>query len=264
MAIANALAFLLYLCCGALLIRNFVHSSSPRAPLPVNLLIIITLIFHGADIYFTMEKAGGWDLSLFSTLSISAWIMALITLVAGTRFPKAHPGIIVYPLIAFILMFQSSLDPKQGGPLSNPALEWHILLSLTAYSLFTLAAIQAIILAIQERRLRQHRLTPLLHRLPPLQTMEHALFQFIYTGFAFLTTGLFTGFLFVNDLFAQHLIHKTILSLISWLVFAILLWGRHQYGWRGKTAIKWTMTGFVFLVLAYLGSKLVLEFILAN
>jgi len=84
------------------------------------------------------------------------------------------------------------------------------------------------------------------------------------TGFIFLTMGLFTGLLFIEDIFAQHLLHKTVLSIIAWCVFATLLWGRRQYGWRGKTAIKWTLIGFSFLVLAYFGSKLVLEFFIAN
>jgi len=142
------------------------------------------------------------------------------------------------------------------------ALEWHILLSLTAYSLFTLAAIQAIVLAIQEQHLHQHHPAGLMRKLPPLQTMENWLFKLIFYGFVVLSLGLFSGFFFLEDLFSQHLVHKTILSLVSWVVFAILLWGRKTFGWRGKIAVRWTLTGFSFLVLAYFGSKFVLEFLL--
>ena len=92
--------------------------------------------------------------------------------------------------------------------------------------------------------------------------METLLFQMIGAGFILLSVTLFSGFLFLQDLFAQHVAHKTVLSLIAWCVFAMLLWGRWRFGWRGQTAIRWTLSGFVFLVLAFFGSKLVLELIL--
>jgi len=263
MAIANSLAFLLYLCCGAILIRHFVQRATQSTLLlPIGLLTTIALVFHASDIAFTMQAAGGWDLGLFSTLSIATWLMAFIAFLLGLKFTKAHPGMIIYPLVALSLMLKQSLPSEHAGVLNNPALEWHILLSLVAYSLFTLAALQALILAIQEQQLRQRHLAGLIRQLPPLQSMESALFQLITAGFSFLTLGLFTGLLFLEDIFAQHLLHKTVLSLIAWCVFATLLWGRQQYGWRGKTAIKWTLIGFSFLVLSYLGSKFVLEFIL--
>lgn len=263
MAIANSLAFMLYLCCGAILIRNFVQKNQQARPLPIGIVTIIALIFHAADIFFTMNSAGGWDLGLFSTLSVAAWIMAFIALLSGLKFPKAHPGMLIYPLVALSLILKQSLPTEPGTVLSPPALEWHILLSLTAYSLLSLAALQAIILAIQDKQLRDNNLAGSVRKLPPLQTMESGLFQLIKAGFFFLTIGLLTGFIFLDDIFAQHLVHKTVLSIIAWCVFATLLWGRQQYGWRGKTATKWTLIGFAFLVLAFFGSKLVLEFIIA-
>jgi ABC-type uncharacterized transport system permease subunit len=101
-----------------------------------------------------------------------------------------------------------------------------------------------------------------MRNLPALQTMETTLFQLLSTGFFLLTIGLITGFIFLEDMMDQQVAHKTVLSLIAWVVFAILLWGRKKYGWRGKTAIKWTLTGFAFLVMAYIGTKFVLEFLL--
>jgi len=265
MALANSLAFLLYLCCSAALIRNFVQRDQQSFVLfPVSILTIVALIAHGADITFTMKNAGGWDLSLFATLTVATWLMAFIAFILGSKWPKAHPGMIIYPLVALSLVLKTSLPNEQGTVLSNPALEWHILLSLAAYSLFTLAALQAIVLAIQEQQLRQRHVAGIMRKLPPLQSMEQSLFKLIVTGFIFLTIGLFTGFLFLEDIFAQHLVHKTVLSIIAWCVFATLLWGRRQYGWRGKTAIKWTLFGFSFLVLAFFGSKLVLEFFIAS
>lgn len=263
MAIANALAFLLYLSSSAILIRRFAQpdSSTVKASLPVGILIIMALLFHATDIVFTVEAAGGWNLGLFTTFSIITWLMALIALIVGSRLPRAHPGIVIYPLVALSLILKVELPSSQTSALSDPALEWHVLLSLAAYSLFMLAAIQAIILAVQEKQLRQHHVAGLIRKLPPLQTMETALFQLIITGFCLLTLGLVTGLMFVDDLLAQHLMHKTVLSVIAWCVFAALLWGRLRHGWRGRTAVKWTLVGFSFLLLAYMGSKFVLEYL---
>jgi len=265
MALANSLAFLLYLCCSVVLIRNFVQRDQQGSVLfPVSILTIVALVSHAADITFTMQNAGGWDLSLFATLEVATWLMAFIAFIFGSKWSKAHPGMVIYPLVALSLILKTSLPNEQVSVLSNPALEWHILLSLAAYSLLTLAALQAIVLAIQDQQLRQRHLAGMMRKLPPLQSMEQSLFQLITTGFIFLTIGLFTGFLFLDDIFAQHLVHKTVLSIIAWCLFATLLWGRRRYGWRGKTAVKWTLIGFSFLVLAFFGSKLVLEFFLVN
>ena len=264
MALANALAILLYLSCSVILIRYFVQRDRAEIDtiFPVSLLVLLALVFHAADIFFTMKNAGGWDLGLFSSLSIASWLMAFVTLIIGAKSPRAHPGIVIFPLVMISLVLKSNLPSTQTTTLIEPALEWHILLSLAAYSLFALAAFQAIILSIQERQLRQHHVNGIVRKLPPLQTMEQSLFQLIGAGFILLTIGLITGVIFIDNLFAQHLVHKTILSIISWIIFATLLWGRWKYGWRGNTAVKWTLVGFTLLVLAYFGSKLVLEFIL--
>jgi ABC-type uncharacterized transport system permease subunit len=264
MALANSLAFLLYLGCSAMLIRRFVQQGQTPAALsiPVGILTILALLFHGTGIFFTMQQAGGWDVSLFATVAIATWLMAFLTFLSGAKFSVAHPGIIIYPLVALSLILQVQVPEAAVKPISQPALEWHILLSLAAYSLFTLAALQAIALAIQEKQLRQRHIAGLVRKLPPLQTMESTLFNLLSAGFILLTIGLITGFTFLDDIMAQHLVHKTMLSLVAWFLFAILLWGRRRYGWRGKTAVKWTLFGFTFLALAFIGSKLILEFLL--
>ncbi|MDD1608146.1 MAG: cytochrome c biogenesis protein CcsA, partial [Methylococcaceae bacterium] len=88
------------------------------------------------------------------------------------------------------------------------------------------------------------------------------LFQMLGAGVFFLSISLISGFIFVENLFAQHLVHKTVLSILAWIIFSSLLIGRSRYGWRGQLAIQWTLIGFVSLLLAYFGSKLVLELIL--
>jgi ABC-type uncharacterized transport system permease subunit len=146
-------------------------------------------------------------------------------------------------------------------------MEWQIKLhatfALLAYSLLSIAALLAILLALQERALRRRKLDSGLFRaLPPLTLTEALLFRLIGAGFVFLTLTLLSGALFVDNLFAQHLAHKTILSIASWVVFGVLLFGRWRWGWRGSRAVRLTLAGMVVLVLAFFGSKYVLEIVL--
>ncbi|MDQ3510692.1 MAG: cytochrome c biogenesis protein CcsA, partial [Pseudomonadota bacterium] len=80
--------------------------------------------------------------------------------------------------------------------------------------------------------------------------------------FILLSAALLTGLLFVENLLAQHLVHKTVLSVVSWLAFGALLIGRWRLGWRGSVAVRWTLVAMAFLLLALFGSKFVLELVL--
>ena len=98
--------------------------------------------------------------------------------------------------------------------------------------------------------------------LPPLQLMETMLFELLWIGVILLTISIVSGVLFIDDIFAQHLVHKTVLTIVAWVLFSVLLWGRHQLGWRSQTAVRFTLAGFAILMLAFFGSKLVLELLL--
>lgn len=156
-----------------------------------------------------------------------------------------------------------------GASLDGGVAQWHLQvhigLSIFAAGLFTLAALQSLLVAVQSRYLHYVGTGRAWTReLPPLQRMETLLFGIVWAAWASLTAALLTGIVFVDDIFAQHLVHKTTLSLVSWMVFALLLWGRWQYGWRGRTALRWTWAGFGILLLAYFGSKFVLEQLLGQ
>ena len=142
----------------------------------------------------------------------------------------------------------------------------HFLVAMLAYSLFTLAVLHAILMAVTEKRLHRGRLTPLFAGLPPLLTMEALLFRLIHISFALLTLTLVSGVLFSEQIFGKALPfnHKTIFAVLSWLIFGALLIGRHRHGWRGRTALRWTFAGFGTLLLAYIGSRFVLEVILGR
>ncbi|QBQ56653.1 cytochrome C assembly family protein [Nitrosococcus wardiae] len=226
------------------------------------------VVFHGVVLANRLFTASGINLSFTDALSAAAWLMALLLLATSLKEPIENMGIAVYPFAAITLGVQN-LFPSQHiviefGTEANMVkpLEIHILISLVAYSLFALAAVQAILLAVQNKQLRNKHPGGFIRALPPLQTMENLLFQILAVGFVLLSLSLFSGILFLEDLFAQHLAHKTVFSIIAWLVFGILLWGRWRFGWRGPMAIRWTLSGFFFLMLAYFGSKLVLEIVL--
>ena len=137
----------------------------------------------------------------------------------------------------------------------------HIIISISAYSLLTIAAIQAFLVAIQDLQLKHHHTRGIVRVLPPLQLMETMLFEIIWCGVLLLTASILSGMIFLDDIFAQQLVHKTVLSIAAWTMFSILLWGHHQLGWRSKTAVRLTLSGFFILMLGYFGSKMVLELI---
>ena len=183
-------------------------------------------------------------------------------LVAGTRNVRGPFAIVQ---LAWLLLLavgapQALLDLRfPGSRLLGEDAGWqlrlHVLTSMLAYSLLTLASAQAILLAVQDNHLRRHHPGGFIRALPPLQTMESLLFEMIGVGFALLSVALVTGFIYLEDMFAQHLVHKTVLSIAAWCAFAVLLWGRWRFGWRGRTAIRWTLGGFIALMLAFFGSK---------
>ncbi len=177
--------------------------------------------------------------------------------------PVENLGIVLMPAAALTVL--AALANPGVHLLPNDAawaLKLHVIVSLLAYSVLSIASVQAVLLAIQDHHLRRHQPGGFVRALPPLQTMESLLFEMISVGFVLLTAALGTGFVFLEDMFAQHLGHKTMLSIIAWVLFAVLLWGRYRFGWRGKVAIRWALTGFAVLLLAYFGSKAVMELIL--
>ena len=151
--------------------------------------------------------------------------------------------------------------------MENWRLTLHILLSVVAAGCLTIAAAQSLLLAAQERLLHRRdgktAAGTLIQHLPPLQTMESRLFQVIGLGFLLLSASLLSGLWFIQDWFAQHLVNKTLLSISAWVIFGVLLWGRQRYGWRGRAAIQWVLTGYAVLVLAYFGSKYIFEEIIS-
>ncbi|MDH5710626.1 MAG: cytochrome c biogenesis protein CcsA [Gammaproteobacteria bacterium] len=224
----------------------------------------LALLVHAFVLYSTMANPNGINLGFYSSLSLISASITLLILLASLRHPVEILGILVMPIAALMIILdiiQSSnhviITTSSGGLL------FHIISSLIAYSILGLAAVYAIVLSIQNSLLHRHQPGGVIRFLPPLKTMETLLFETITIGFVGLNLSLASGFIFLENIFAQHLVHKTVLSIIAWVVFAILLFGHHFIGWRGRTAIRWTLGGFFSLMLAYFGSKFVLEILLS-
>ena len=223
----------------------------------------IAVLTHFTYIAITSLQKNALDFSFFSIGSTISSIIALLLLLVSLSKPIDKLGVAIFP-IATLMLALALIYPGTDQAIASHSWQMsvHIFSSIIAFSLLNIAALQAIFLSIQEQQLRRHPPRKIILTLPPLQTMESLLFQLIGTGVIFLTLSLLSGFIFIDDLFAQHLVHKTILSIFAWLIFSALLYGRIRYGWRGQTAIQWTLIGFTSLLLAYFGSKMVLELIL--
>lgn len=232
----------------------------------VLLVAAVALICHTLSFNGTLYSPAGLDLGFYTIASLIGWIMAIMVTLSGIRKPLQNLFIGVYPVAAITLALALPMSSSEVISKSiqqwTPQLTSHILLSILAYSVLSIAAIQATLLAIQDHHLRHHLTNGLIMRLPALQTMEQLLFELVWVGIILLSISIFTGMLFIEDMFAQHLAHKTILSIIAWGIFSALLLGRYMLGWRGTTAIRWTIAGYLLLMLAFFGSKLVLEIIL--
>lgn len=223
-------------------------------------LATLAVLAH-AGVLLGMHR-GALDLHFFAALSLVACVVSALTLLVNLSRPVAALGVAVFPLTAVLLAVDSFLAPPTVPMAMGWQIKLHVTVALVAFSLLSIAAVLAIGLAVQERGLRHRQFGPWLRALPPLTLTETLLFRVIGAGFALLTLTLVTGVLFVGNLFGQHLVHKTVLSIVAWLVFGVLLYGRWRFGWRGRRAVNLTLVGMAVLVLAFFGSKFVLELVL--
>ena len=227
----------------------------------------LALLLHGADIYTDMFSSGGMRFSFSIALSLITWLAVLIYLIESgkSRLESLQPVIMALAslsTLATVLFSQTHLIAHTA----SWAFRLHFMAGMLAYSLFTLAALHALFMGLAERSLHHARLDGRLSRLPPLLAMEALLFRTIALGFICLTVALGSGVVFSEDIFGRPFPfgHKTIFALLSWLIFAALLLGRKLRGWRGRIALRWTLAGFLALLLAYIGSRFVSEVLLGR
>ncbi len=256
----SAFAILAYVVAAMLIVLPIARLPAPARGIASGM-AAIAAIAHALLLFGLHGR--GLDLHFFAALSLAGFGIAAVTLVVSLARPVAGLGVIVFPLAAALLAIDVYFAPSTAPQPLEWQIKLHAALALIAYSLLSIAALLAILLALQERALRRRRLdSGLIRALPPLTLTEALMFRLIGTGFLFLTLTLLSGVLFVDNLFAQHLVHKTVLSIASWFVFGCLLFGRWRWGWRGRRAVHLTLTGMTILLLAFFGTKFVLELLL--
>ena len=253
------IAIVLYLASALMLVMPLLHRRNLPRICGLSLAVIAVIIHTG--IILGVHR-GGVDLHFFAALSLVSACIAALCLLVNVLRPVATLGVIVFPLAAVLLLIDIFVAPPTHPVPIDWQIKLHVTFGLLAFSVLSVSAILAILLALQEHALRKRRLNGIATALPPLTLTETLMFQLIAAGFALLTLTLLSGILFVDNLFAQHLIHKTVLSIAAWIVFGALLFGRWRFGWRGRRAVKLTLAGMVLLLLAYFGSRFVLEVLL--
>lgn len=242
------IAIALYLLATGWLVRALVRGDdTPRGwTIPAALALLAHAGFHLA----AWRATGGLDLHFFAALSLVGLGMAALTTAFGTSGRMAALGVVVFPLAALSLAGYAAYGHQVPRGL-DWRLQLHAWCALLAYATLAIAALLALMLWAQERALRRREFHGWLRALPPLTELESLLFRTIAVGFVLLTATLLTGVLFVENLFEQHLVQKTVLSVLSWLLFGGLLLGRWRYGWRGTIAVRWTLTAMALLFLAF-------------
>jgi len=235
------------------------------APFALHSYLLYTDLFATAELRFGFSQA----------LSVMLWLTVLIYWAESLIYDVKGMQALVLPLAAVCALLPAFFAGAETPAYTHTfQFRIHLLVAMLAYSLFTIAALHAALMTVLERRLHAGKLAAASGEslagpwasLPPLMTLEVLLFRILTLGFVLLTLTLGTGFVFSEDLFgkAVRFNHKTVFGVMSWFIFAALLIGRYGWGWRGRTALRWTLAGFVTLLLAYVGSMFVLEVILGK
>ena len=258
-----ALAAITYLAAAGLIARHLVLAPTerPRRDDIAHVAVWCGVVLHAVAVWSEFAIRSGPGLDLSATISAAGLALAAVFGLAMIWRIDHIVGALVLPLAAFAPLVPIIWPGEATSSVASTA-RIHAAVSILTYAVLSLAALQALVLAYQEYRIRTKRPGGALRGLAALDTQERWLFRLVGIGFFLLSLSLASGFMFVSDMFAQHLAHKTVLSCTAWLIFGALLWGRRRYGWRGQTAVRWCLGGFIVLVLAYFGSRWILEVLL--
>jgi ABC-type uncharacterized transport system permease subunit len=233
-----------------------------------HILLVVALLLHAIAITNAIVRPDGVDFAFANALSLVAGLAVLTAWVTGVMRTLPRVAAVVLPVASVCAALPAA--SRSSHRIAFAAEPWaaaHITVALFAYALFVVVAMQAIVMTGLETRL--HRGQPDAASgadVPPLLTLERYMFRLLGAGFVLLTLTLASGIVFSEQLFGKPVTftHKNVFSVAGWATFAILLFGRWRYGWRGRTALKWILAGTLLLVFGYLRSKFVLELLLGR
>jgi ABC-type uncharacterized transport system permease subunit len=222
----------------------------------------LALLFHACALWHLIVSDQGVHLGLFPVASLIGATGAAIVILSHLYRRLEWVSLMVFPFNAVIipaaLYIQTGYQPH---PLAH-GLGAHVLFAILAFAVLAIATCHGMLVWLQHHQLKHGHIRGVMRVLPPVQVMESILFELLWAGVILLVLAIGAGFLFVDDLFAQKLAHKTVLTLTSAVMFGGLLAGHHLLGWRGVTAVRLTIAAFALLLLGFFGSQLVLEIIL--
>lgn len=249
-------------------------------PVPVRrldagtLLLAAGVVSHGVAMHAAMAAGGGGVRFGFGpALSATFWVGVAVLWFEGlsVRAEALRTAVLPAAAVAVLLplFFPGSVYATESHrPLFIP----HLVVGTLAYGVLMLAALHAALMTAAERALHgapgasSSIFARWLEELPPLLVLERILFRFIAVGFVLLTLTAVSGIAFSEQVFGRplRLEHKSVFTIAAWALFGVLLVGRARWGWRGRTALRLTLAGFFVLLLAYVGSRFVLEVLLGR
>lgn len=239
-----------------------IFSECPAKPRGVMGVGSLAAVLHVIASIMQMHSTEGTDFSLIKSLSLIFAVTTLLITTGSIRRPTRPLLLLAIPL-SVVFALTSSLVPTTARPLQlQPGEVSHIILSILAFGIFTIATAEALLLNFVSGRLKGHRLSAPMKHVPPVEALEKLMFDLLRAGTVVLLLAILTGLVFLESFSEQHLYHKFFFSVVGLIVYGWLWWGHHRYGWRGRKALHWALGGYVSLLLAYAGSKIVLELLL--
>jgi ABC-type uncharacterized transport system permease subunit len=236
-------------------------------------LLPVAVALHGASLAWPWDR-GGFHFGFAKALSATLWVGLALLWLEGRRTSLYALRLLVLPLAIVTLLMPLAWPGRlfvtgEQAPFFLP----HLLAGTLAYGVLLLASLHALLMLWVQRDL--HRpvgesergmVARWLARMPPLMVLERVLFRFIWIGFVLLLLTTASGMVFSEEVFGRpfRLEHKTVFSLLSVVFFGVLLAGRAVRGWRGRIATRFTLGGFAVLLLAYVGTRFVLEVVLGR
>jgi len=236
--------------------------SSYKAAKAFNITSVIALLLHSAAVYQITLDNGQFSLGLTSALVVTSCTVSILSFFIHLkdRFKALVAIAWAWSIVTLGLYFV--LPPLHAAGHTNYLLATHIILSIGAYTVIAVATLEALFTLILDQMLKRRKGIVFFSHFPPLQSLESHFFLMLYFGQFLLTISLISGFVAVEDFFAQHLVHKSVLSLVSWGIFSVLILGRTFAKWRGPVVLKWSLVAFTLTFIGYFGSKFVLQIVL--
>lgn len=255
-------ALLLYFF-GAISYWFYLYNKTERLAFSSTVLCSIGLLLHTLSLCTRMFESGYFPLSkVYESVAVFNWTLVIISLVLGRWYKIYALGAFVLPVVVACLC-GALLLPKEITPL-DPLLHsnWfliHTIFSVTGFVFFGVSFSVGIMYLIQDRLLKQKRLTNFFYKLPPLNVLDEISIKVISIGFFLLTLGIMAGFFWAKTAFGSISLTDTkmLFAMLSWILYLVIFHGRYSLGWRAKKGAVLSVMGFVLVMAAFVATTYV-------